>query len=657
MPLHLHYLPSVIPCLDSILEPLIRRHIGFKRRDSFRVFVPDAESRLDLEHRLVEQTELGQVLIGKSFLTLAGFAQLLLPWHPAPLPPASLPMQKKCLQLALNELHPEWRLDSAALQRCLRELHEIDRLRSLRSSRRNSPGLRLLATYENILESRGKSWTLPRLFREAWRLLPQAAAALLPEVTTCYWIGFHLPDENLLGLLETLKRIAPPLELHVFLPSRARVWGTEERLEAWRLRLENLAATLEEEAAGITRPRLEIQAFPTPIHEAEFWTRAWAEAFQQSRILTPSFGEAGERLQAQTAAVLFPQGTADALHGKDSSLIFQLLSVLAEGRDLETLADFCEVLEALQPLFGHLQDLAAKHDDADGLRLLEAYRRRLAEYAQAARLENEKRLWSEWLQELKEEWLQLDLPLALEIAKRLPWRRLDRAGLQQTEEIFIAGMNEGIYPASSPASSSRPDSLSTDFFGEESGYFLERHEADLALEQALYSAKQRAVLSYSNFSVAGRAMLPSSFLGELQEAVVLPLATALTLRLTADQAYFAENVARETRRLRHPEGALDRGGLDSLGLEADILQKLEKHPISAKYIDDYAACPWLFFAGRHLGLKEDIEEDLEIAPTRRGSWLHQILQETLQKFITSHFNNNRFPSIEELEAVLGPILG
>ncbi|KAB2838119.1 hypothetical protein F9K50_09800, partial [bacterium] len=86
MPLRLRYVPSVAPYLDEILAPLIRRHIDFKLRDSFRIVTPDPESRQDLEERFLSREALGGVLIGKSLLTLHSFAQTLLLEHPAPKP-------------------------------------------------------------------------------------------------------------------------------------------------------------------------------------------------------------------------------------------------------------------------------------------------------------------------------------------------------------------------------------------------------------------------------------------------------------------------------------------------------------------------------------------------------------------------------------------
>lgn len=636
MPLRLRYVPSVAPYLDEILAPLIRRHIDFKLRDSFRIVTPDPESRQDLEERFLSREALGGVLIGKSLLTLHSFAQTLLLEHPAPKPLATLPAQRKALRRALSRLRPDWKLDGASLQKCLRELQGLRRLADLRTRGRAGLGQRVDAEFQGILEADFGAWTAERLLAEAWGRLGSSGAAGLELVQECWFLGFRFPEAALLDPIEALLRAYPRMEIHLFLPPPEQFVDAERRLEPWLRRLQSLAG--DGESLPMPRPpRLEVRPYATPLHEARGVLRAAREG-----VWTPAFSPVGPLLEAELAARAAPRGTAAAASATATQLPALLLAGLDGGAATEEPVPFSALLAECAPVFQGLQEKLAANADFDSLRYLEAARRWLLDCARAETLDPEPRPRSAWLAEWKEDLLELRLAAPAGAAQRLPLRRLDRPGLARRIRLVVAGMNEGAYPSPpSPA-----------FFEEESLRFFTLHEEGLAFRQALHLAEEEASLSYAQLSLSGRALPPSPLLADLEAATWREAEVELMPRREGRHPYFLENAARESRRHRGAEPGLDSGQLSSLPLGGRILDDLIRHPLSATYLDDYAKCPWRFFARRFLRLQEEPEEDLEIDPRRRGSFSHRLLEDSFARLIEGFFRHGGLPSPDETRAAL-----
>ncbi|MCC6273907.1 MAG: PD-(D/E)XK nuclease family protein [Deltaproteobacteria bacterium] len=625
MPLRLRYVFSVSPYLDEILAPLIRRHIDFKLRDSFRIVTPDAESRQDLEERFLSREALGGVLIGKSLLTLHSLAQTLLLEHPAPKPLATMPVQRKALRRALSRLKPEWKLDGASLQKCLRELQGLGRLADLRTRGRTGLGQRVAAEFQRILAEDFGAWTAERQMSEAWGLLGRSRASGLELVQECWFLGFRFPEAALLDPIEALLRAHPRMEVHLFLPPPEQFLDAEGKLEPWLRRLQALAG--DGESLPMPRPpRLEVRPYATPLHEARGVLAAAHEG-----IWTPAFCPVGPLLEAEPA-----------LTSTATQLPARILAGLAGGSSSEASMPFSALMEECVPVFQTLQETLAANGDLDSLRYLEAARRWLLDCARAEAPAPEPRPRDVWLAELKEDLLELRISAPPGAGRRLPLRRLDRPGLVRRRRIAVAGMNEGACPSPpSPA-----------FFEEESLRFFTLHEEALAFRQTLLLAEEEATLSCAQLSLSGRALPPSSFLADLDAATWHEPEVELAPRHEGRHPYFAENASREARRHRGAESGLDSGRLSSLPLGGRILDDLLRRPLSATYLDDYAKCPWRFFAKRFLQLKEEPEEDLEIAPRRRGSLSHRLLEGSFARLIEDFFSRGNLPTHDETQAVL-----
>lgn len=625
MPLRLRYVPSVAPYLDEILAPLIRRHIDFKLRDSFRIVTPDAESRQDLEERFLSREALGGVLIGKSLLTLHSLAQALLLEHPAPKPLATLPVQRRALRRALSRLKPDWNLDGASLQKCLRELQGLRRLSDLRARGRAGLGQRVDGEFQKILAEDFGAWTAERQMAEAWGLLGRSRASGLELVQECWFLGFRFPEAALLDPIEALLRAYPHMEIHLFLPPPEQFVDADRRLEPWLQRLQSLAG--DGESLPMPRPPcLEVRPYATPLHEARGVLSAAPEG-----VWTPAFSPVGPLLEAELAV----SSTATQLPAR-------ILAGLGGDLASEAPIPFSSLVADAAPVFQSLQETLAANADFDSLRYLEAARRWILDCARAEAPAPEPRPRSAWLAELKEDLLELRLAAPAGAAQRLPLRLLERPGLAPRRRLAVAGMNEGSYPSPpSPA-----------FFEEESLRFFTLHEEGLAFRQLLHLAEEEATLSYAQLSFSGRALPPSPLLADLGAATWREPEVELAPRREGRHPYFAENAAREARRHRGAEPGLDSGRLSSLPLGGQILEDLLRRPLSATYLDDFAKCPWRFFAKRFLQLKEEPEEDLEIDPRRRGSLSHRLLEESFARLIENFFSRGNFPAPDDTRAAL-----
>lgn len=625
MPLRLRYVPSVAPYLDEILAPLIRRHIDFKLRDSFRIVTPDPESRQDLEERFLSREALGGVLIGKSLLTLHSLAQALLLEHPNPKALATLPAQRRALRRALSRLRPEWKLDGASLQKCLRELQGLRRLADLRTLGRSGLGQRVDAEFQKILAEDFSAWIGERQMAEAWGLLGRSNASGLELVQECWFLGFRFPEAALLDPIEALLRAYPRMEIHLFLPPPEQFVDAERRLEPWLRRLQALAG--DGESLPMPRPpRLEVRPYATPLHEARGVLAAAHEG-----IWTPAFSPVVPLLEAELAV----NSTATQLPAR-------ILAGLAGDSASEAPIPFATLMAEAAPVFQSLQETLAANADFDSLRYLEAARRWLLDCARAEAPTPEPRPRSAWLAELKEDLLELRLAAPAGAAQRLPLRRLERPGLARRRRLAVAGMNEGAYLSPpSPA-----------FFEDESLRFFTLHEEGLAFRQLLHLAEEEATLSYAQLSLSGRALPPSPLLADLDAATWQEPVVELAPRHEGRHPYFAENAAREAQRHRGAEPGLDSGRLSSLPIGGQILDELLRRPLSATYLDDFAKCPWRFFAKRFLQLKEEPEEDLEIDPRRRGSLSHRLLEDSFARLIEGFFSQGKLPSPDETRAAL-----
>lgn len=638
MPLQLRHLPSPALFLEEILEPVIRGHIDFKRRDSFRIFVPDAESRQDIEALFLRQERLSGILIGKSILTLSALAQSLLLEWPQALPAASPPLQKKMLKAALQGLKPDWKLDSAALHACLQELQRIRRASGLNVKPAAGLASQVDREFRGLLREAGYG-DLEGSHAEAWRLLTKKQIGhSLASVQECHWLGFRLPKPDLLDAIAAWQLAYPKVQHFLYLPPEVAMTDPEGILSPWLQRLSSMADSVETWSRQES-PKIVLQPFSTPAHEVGHVLESWRQSPRSSRLLTPTFGPTALLFAAQFRA-LEPRASADAMAATESQIPAYLLSGFDSVAAGSGPIRFDAFLAGFQAAFANRREQLVARQDYDSLRLLDGLRQWLLQYAQAERWRPESKEATEWLEMVREEWTDFRLPSGLP-SSALPLRPLDRPGLAAVETLFLSGMNDGAFPPKeNPA-----------FFEEAPPATLSTHEAGIALQQALGLARRQAILGFSQFSLAGRALLPSPLLEQIPGAFLLPKQESLYVSREGRHPYFSENLQREAARHRG-ELNLDNGLLVSLQPREAILEKLRRHPLSATYLDDYAKCPWRFFARWHLRLSEEPVEDLEMAPRNRGSLLHRLLESSFRVLKRDFFTAGKIPNPEDLKLAL-----
>ncbi len=172
----------------------------------------------------------------------------------------------------------------------------------------------------------------------------------------------------------------------------------------------------------------------------------------------------------------------------------------------------------------------------------------------------------------------------------------------------------------------------------------------MKLEHCYFLGKELE-LSFSQTTLAGRNQEVSSLLADLNNHEILKTRCELPLIEPIFHPYFAENLQRETKRFQNKQYDQDAGNLQAFELKPYILKKLNKRPLSPSYIDDFAQCPWRFFARWQLNLQDEIEEDLEIEARRRGQWAHQLLEKIFKHLGESFFNKNEIPNTQQAESI------
>ncbi len=641
MALHLYYTPSVAPHLPSILKPLVQRHFQFKLKDSFRIFVPNSECRQDIETILLSEEKAGGILIGKSILTPPAFLQEILLHHPQPHPRATLYQQRKILAIVLRCERPELSLDPAGLQRCLYELERLASLSALTGSRGiKKPWATLDEAFQNALSEKFRVWSARKSAEEALKVLEKVKIPELKNLEEIYWLGFNLPEEISLALLETFLKNYPQIHHHLFLPPLEKMMDRNLLLERPIKKIEQWAERPIQRLKTLP-PKVRQISYATPIHEGRNILEKIQTLRGSGRILTPSSGPMEEILRNLFAEENIPFEAPASLVNEGSLALFPLLDSLQTENPAEEIS-WNQFLEFLLPPLQNLKKELAARQEGYSLRYLDWVARTLQEWTQAEAILAENHPSAHWVEQLRQEVLHLSLPSPSPSPSTYPVRRIERAGLRRSEALFIAGLNEGYYPPSS-----LPFLLAEDFQDS-----LAPHQKMMALEQSYYLAEKEVTLSFSEFSLSGRVQQPAPMITELEHHLLTQPHQELPLFYTPRHPFFGENIRRERQRSLAGELNPDAGNLSSLKLQNWILKRVQSRPLSASYLDDYAKCPWRFFARWHLHLEEKRKETFEIEPIRRGNFLHTLLEKIFSRLIEKYFAQHQVPPPSVLPEVL-----
>lgn len=244
----------------------------------------------------------------------------------------------------------------------------------------------------------------------------------------------------------------------------------------------------------------------------------------------------------------------------------------------------------------------------------------------------------------------------------------EAARLRAFGYVFLAGMNEGVFPAPPPAGVIYTDRDIDDLIS--SGVRLEKRSDHSQREMLLFhhvleSASKRLYVLWPTVTAEGKPLLPSPLIEDLRmltgraverlnasARAFLPaladVACPRDLRNAARAEAGAEELEHEFKdefvqveigasieRRRYSDKPFD--NYDGIIGAKDLLAQLAAafgpdHPFSVAQFERYAKCPFGFFAERILGVESVESPAVEFDAKVRGQILHEVLQLFHQKF-------------------------
>ncbi len=635
MPLHLYETLSPAPHLSHWLGEIAERHIGLHLSDSFLVLTPDDASRRDLEKALLKYPKLEGILLGKSVSTLTALLPEILFYHPHPLPIASPFQQRRALRMALSASGLPLPSGPKAERRILWELSRLENLRRLDGGAPLGGKWRQVhARWEEALEKRfrllspGAAWALAQDF------IARGGYSPVERLQDLYLLGFLIPDAALLGFLRSVLEHHPRIRVHLSLPPAEKLMdkdglllGAMEHFKSW---------LVETRRFKDPSPGLKFRSAPTALHESRQILQAWRGPEGPGRILAPSGSDTWRflerdfsREEGEPSSRLDPLGSAAFFRSFDLPL----------PEEAGAPWGFDEFFAFFLPRLTKAREQAAQNRDGYNLRYLEQAFATLREWGQSYTHIPSTLPAGDWLSEFRREMQEAPAGPPPALAKQSWLRPIDHAGLESVDTLWFAGLAEGIYPTP-PA----PFYLAEDFQDP-----LWNHEKGLALESAILLARDSAILSFPEFSLSGKAQPPALILSQTCQDRLSEAVEELPLWKERDLPYLEDNLQRERARLTGAPSPADAGDLRGLHLEAGFAQKIRDRPLAASYLDEYAKCPWRFFAKWHLKLEERVPEELEMEPRERGQFLHQFLEKSFRRWHPDFFSQQRHPPPETVQ--------
>jgi ATP-dependent helicase/nuclease subunit B len=226
---------------------------------------------------------------------------------------------------------------------------------------------------------------------------------------------------------------------------------------------------------------------------------------------------------------------------------------------------------------------------------------------------------------------------------------IDRSRNPDLQIAFIAGANEGVFPAppTAPALLSRADRevlaahrvpVGQDFYRQMG---LERYYGYIACTRP----RRRLVLTYARRNARSQELNPSLFIDQLRRLVpaleVAEFGRAADWRQAEHWSELIVPCLRDNIFAAQPSLAAAVPGIQPIldkwrrlagtrndeKLPPDLVEKLYGPELrtSVSGLEDFAACPFKFLAGR--GLRAEERMEFEVDPRERGSFQHEVLKE------------------------------
>jgi ATP-dependent helicase/nuclease subunit B len=237
------------------------------------------------------------------------------------------------------------------------------------------------------------------------------------------------------------------------------------------------------------------------------------------------------------------------------------------------------------------------------------------------------------------EFLTGDVPMWTPVYRGVQVLEALAAAYRSFDYVFLTGMEAGAFPKAAPTSPIFDDADRSALAA--AGLPLERDAVWEERERELFrvivaGARRGFTMSYSRLDGAGREVIASAFVDEIEEVatvarrtisaadVVLP---GIALYRALDGAQLALHAATiEYARLDKVPSRYN-GRIEAPDLVAWLAREFGDDRLwSATQLEDFAKCPWAYFSKRLLRIEKLNDPNEDVEPATRGSLLHDALK-------------------------------
>ncbi len=213
------------------------------------------------------------------------------------------------------------------------------------------------------------------------------------------------------------------------------------------------------------------------------------------------------------------------------------------------------------------------------------------------------------------------------------------AAYRSFDFVFLTGMEAGAFPKPAPTSPIFDDADRNSLAA--AGLPLERNAVWDERERELFrvivaGARRGFTMSYSRLDGAGREVIASAFVDELEEVATverreIPAAAVVLPGVSLYREMDGPEVAMRGATIEYAR--LDRspsrynGRIEAPDLVAWLAKEFGDERLwSPSQLEDFAKCPWAYFSKRLLRIEKLTDLDEDVDPATRGSLLHDALK-------------------------------
>lgn len=633
MSLHFISAENIRKPLQGILDSLVDLHISHRLVDDFLILCPDNICSEDLQNQLLQNPKLGSVLTGQSILSLKRYIEKYCDelWPQSRKAPSHILESLLKSILAKNLSAPYSKLSSESLIQlliCFREeFFPSSALLQFLESFDPELARECLACfneYQTQMDQQDYLKDFPWQLQEVLKNISEQKSEKLKNIRRIYYLGFTDFSPMLKIWLQTLNKAYPNIE-QIILIQKPKGIDTQDYFTQ------------------------ELGEIPSELHE-----------FKESNSPSPSlceyagiFDEASEiihkiihRIQegqaASTIALFLPQNTFLKAYFEKQ---FFKLGLSSKSNILKELSQFSIIQETFRNSFSETWE-ATRY-------FLNEERKKLPNVSEKdAENLNALETWKENLEEILfylEEYpfLEKYIPSPPTIAKKqiitsqerphegIQIRSLNRIGLQEFECVFIPQLSEEHIPK-------KPDR----FFGFPLPHFDKKLSHQRSLFQHLLNAGKEIHLSYSKTGFQAEEKSASPLILDFKTEEQNKNANPLWISQHSDN--ISESLDVEIQRLEDIRYQYKHAAWIK---NPNVLQKLrqwmEQKSFSASRLENYAQCPFTFYAQSLLGIDIEEEKSLEGDAREQGKWVHQVLENFFSKNIDLLKNAGTNPQLRE----------